>query len=76
MLDFFPPEDRPKVEEICHKVMDDYTPDLTCYLHEKVTEETKNAIYVDIKAFEMHVISCGGRQVKEELAFRFGLLGI
>jgi len=76
MFEIFPPEDKPKVLEICEKVMDDYLPDLKYYMGQKVTEPTLQSILAGIKAWEGKIICNGGRPVKEELAFRLGLWGI
>jgi len=72
MLDTFPPEDRPKVKQICEKLMEDYS-DLEHLIGEKQTEQTRHMMLRDLKSRECEILSCGGRLIRQELSFRLGL---
>lgn len=76
MFEIFPPEDRFKVDGICHGVLADYAPSWKHHLREKITEPRLHMIQSEIKSRECEIISQGGRPVKEELAFRLGIWAI
>lgn len=75
MVETFPPEDRPQVIHICHRVMGDYVSDLNPHRMHKVTQERFERIKMEIRSRQSYIESLGGRPVKAELAFRLGLWG-
>lgn len=75
MVEAFPPEDRPRVKSICKKLVEDYMPILDHMLREAITPHTEAIIRSEIKGWEQHIISMGGRSVHEELGFRLGVMG-
>lgn len=74
MIETFPPEHRDRIRGISTYVMARYTPvSLERKLYEKIDQRTIVAIKSEIATLEQDTISLGGRSIKNEMLFRFGL---
>jgi len=73
MYETFPLEYREIVKNILYKLIDDYIPNLDSMLYEKVNDYNKYIIKNKIRQREQYIISCGGRDIMEELKFRLGI---
>lgn len=73
MQSVFPEEDRGKFEMILSQVMVWYCPNLSEFHGGKITQESLWAIKMKIRGFESEIVHLGGRTLRDELFFQFGI---
>ena len=69
-------EEGDKVVEIYNKLVQDYVPDLDCFIGTKINGTVITEIKHSIKHREFNILCNGGRPWRDELCFRLGVRAI